>query len=126
MHLLMRVCRDVTLRCQMNDEVSAGMCLLDFVVVLVVVLCFGVQIERLTVENSPASVQETLAAVRHGVDGQALTGIGSIHVVDAPHPFHFDNPPDARLATEASTEVSDTVPVFRLVCFAIRCRKFLP
>lgn len=86
----------------------------------------GVQIEWLTVENSPASVQETFAAVRHGVDGQALTESGSSHVVDFPlglflHPFHFDKIPKARLAAEASTEVSDTVPVFRLVGIAIRC-----
>jgi hypothetical protein len=91
----------------------------------VVVLDSGVQIEWLTVENSPASVQETFAAVRHGVDGQALTGIGSSHVVDVPlglflHPFHFEDLSESRLATEASTEVSDTVPVFRFVGFAIK------
>lgn len=98
---------------------------------VVVVLGSGVQIEWLTVENSPASVQETFAAVRHGVDGQALTGIGSSHVVDVPlglflHPFHFDNLPESRLATEASTEVSDTVPVFRFVGFAIKYDNLLP
>lgn len=96
---------------------------------VVVVLGSGVQIEWLTVENSPASVQETFVAVRHGVDGQALTGIGSSHVVDVPlglflHPFHFDNLPESRLATEASTEVSDTVPVFRFVSFAIKYDNF--
>lgn len=89
---------------------------------VVVALGSGVQIEWLTVENSPASVQETFAAVRHGVDGQVLTDIGSSHVVDVPlglflRPFHFDSLPAARLATEASTEVSDTGPAFRFVGF---------
>lgn len=92
--------------------------MLVLVFAVVAALGSGVQIEWLTVENSPASVQETFAAVRHGVDGQALTDIGRSHVVDVPlHPFHFDNLPAARLATEASTEASDTVPVFRLAGF---------